>query len=61
MTAATASVRLPADCEPHARAVMAWAVNHEWGADREWVGDELETVIRTVYSHQAGTKIRRCV
>ncbi|MFC7699486.1 agmatine/peptidylarginine deiminase [Bradyrhizobium sp. GCM10028915] len=42
------TVRIPADFEPHARTVMAFAVNREWGGDRERVERELETVIRTI-------------
>ncbi|KRR25279.1 hypothetical protein CQ14_09730 [Bradyrhizobium lablabi] len=43
-----AAVRIPADFEPHARAVMAWAVHREWGSERERVERELDTVIRTI-------------
>ncbi|SIO67016.1 agmatine deiminase [Bradyrhizobium erythrophlei] len=41
-------IRIPADFEPHSRTVMAWAVHREWGADRERVENELDTVIRTI-------------
>lgn len=41
-------IRIPADFEPHARTVMAFAVHREWGADRERVERELETVIRAI-------------
>ncbi|MCC8950412.1 agmatine deiminase family protein [Bradyrhizobium sp. Arg62] len=42
------AIRIPADFEPHARVVMAWAVHREWGGDRDRVERELETVIRTI-------------
>jgi agmatine deiminase len=44
----TDPIRIPADFEPHARTIMAWAVHREWGADRERVERELETVIRAI-------------
>lgn len=44
----TDPIRIPADFEPHARTIMAWAVHREWGGDRERVERELETVIRAV-------------
>lgn len=45
---AQAAIRIPGDFEPHDQVVMAWAVHREWGADRENVERELETVIRTI-------------
>lgn len=45
-------IRIPADHEPHARTIMAWAVHREWGADREMVERELEEVIRAIADHQ---------
>jgi agmatine deiminase len=44
----TDSIRIPADFEPHARTIMAWAVHREWRSDRERVERELETVIRVI-------------
>jgi agmatine deiminase len=41
----TDPIRIPADFEPHARTIMAWAVHREWGGDRE---RELQTVIRAI-------------
>jgi hypothetical protein len=39
-------IRIPADFEPHARTIMAWAVHREWGADRERGERERGGVIR---------------
>lgn len=44
----SASIRIPADFEPHARTIMAWAIHREWGGDRERVERELETVVRAI-------------
>lgn len=44
----SASIHIPADFEPHARTIMAWAVHREWGGDRERVERELDQVIRAI-------------
>lgn len=44
----TRKIRIPADFEPHARTIMAWAVHREWGAARERAEYELDTVIRAI-------------
>lgn len=51
----SAGIRLPADFEPHARTIMAWAVHREWGADRERVERELDSAIRTIAEYEPVT------
>ena len=46
-------IRLPADHEPHACTIMAWAVHQEWGAERTTVERELEEVIRAIADYEA--------
>lgn len=46
MTAA--SIRIPAEWEPHACCWMAWAVHREWGRKTNDVKDELANVIRAI-------------
>lgn len=45
-------IRIPADHEPHACTIMAWAVHREWGAEKEQVERELEDVVRTIAEYE---------
>jgi agmatine deiminase len=45
-------IRIPADHEPHACTIMAWAVHREWGAEKEQVECELEGVVRTIAEYE---------
>lgn len=45
-------IRIPADHEPHACTIMAWAVHQEWGSDSEQVERELDAVIRTIAEYE---------
>jgi agmatine deiminase len=49
------AIRIPADHEPHARTIMAWAVHREWGADKERVERELDGVIRAIAEYEPVT------
>jgi agmatine deiminase len=42
------NIRIPAEWEPHAFCLMAWAVHQEWGATVDNVKRELREVISTV-------------
>ncbi len=48
----SAGIRIPADDEPHACTIMAWAVHREWGVERERVERELDAAIRTVAEYE---------
>ncbi|MGY3581413.1 agmatine deiminase [Bradyrhizobium sp. USDA 4341] len=45
-------IRIPADHEPHACTIMAWAVHREWGAEKEQVERELDGVIRAIAEYE---------
>ncbi|QOZ55449.1 agmatine deiminase family protein [Bradyrhizobium sp. CCBAU 53338] len=45
-------IRIPADHEPHACTIMAWAVHREWGAEKEQVECELDGVIRAIAEYE---------
>lgn len=42
------TIRIPAEWEPHACCLMAWAVHSEWKGSVNKVKDELEAVIKTI-------------
>lgn len=47
------TIRIPADHEPHAYTIMAWAVHRrEWGAEVDMVERELDHVVRTIAEHE---------
>lgn len=45
-------IRIPADHEPHACTIMAWAVHREWGAEKEQVERELDGAIRAIAKYE---------
>lgn len=45
-------IRIPADHEPHACTIMAWAVHREWGAEKEQVERELDGAIRAIAEYE---------
>jgi len=45
-------INIPAEWEPHAFCLMAWAVHREWGSDVDHVKRELREVIRTVAEYE---------
>ena len=46
------NIRIPAEWEPHAFCLMAWAVHQEWGASVDNVKRELREVISTVAEYE---------